>query len=602
MSGVAVASIAASNGIQGAVRNDSARSESGSGQGPNANARNLPTRNKRSKKSVSQKTPTVTAATATTAQVQASSLREEASASRQNRPAKNQRNKRIDKSVTCKICGLRFGDKAALEIHVQNAPEHFSDRKTNMSQGSVVTSTSTTAAIVTNADGDRPSVTASISGSSLQRGRQASAGTKKAVSKAELHCAICNRNFYKENGLRMHVETSKEHKANLQKESSEKRLSQEVTVEAAVDDPVFQKPAFQMSTFDAFAFLERASGSMDTMREVSATAADLRQEIETKLPPLIVVDGIQGGWSAISEDMHARILELMRAKCHPVYCLEKNGYVLRESTPEELEGYWRCENCRGCITLPSHSYVPPEDRILHKFNHYAPAPPSSTPRLKPARPAVVLDCEMVEVDYNTSEVVRLCAVDFLSGSVLIDTYVMPTGKITDYRTRYSGVTPSMLSKMKIVGWAAARAELYKFIDDSTILIGQSLNNDLDVLRVVHFNIIDTAIVTQMAVGPECTRRWGLKALCNAFLDREIQNRKTGHECLEDVFATREVLWWCMRFPEKLAVWADAEREAMRKKKEEEEAKRAADKKRKKEENAKEAVEEDKKQGEIETEG
>ncbi|KAL1855595.1 hypothetical protein Plec18170_004317 [Paecilomyces lecythidis] len=263
--------------------------------------------------------------------------------------------------------------------------------------------------------------------------------------------------------------------------------------------------------------------------------------------------------------------------------------------PYRKQGPYSCCKTleRGCTILPLHSYLPPEDRILHKFSHYAPAPPSSAARRLPARPAVVLDCEMVEVNYTTSEVVRLCAVDFLTGSVLIDTYVMPHGKITDYRTRYSGVTPSMLSKMAMVGWAAARAELYKFIDESTVLIGQSLNHDLDVLRVVHFNIIDTAIVTQMAVGPECNRRWGLKALCSAFLDREIQNKKTGHDCLEDVFATREVLLWCLRSPEKLAVWADAERETIRKKKEEEEAKRAADKKKKEEEKAKKAAEENK---------
>jgi DNA polymerase III, epsilon subunit and related 3''-5'' exonucleases len=175
---------------------------------------------------------------------------------------------------------------------------------------------------------------------------------------------------------------------------------------------------------------------------------------------------------------------------------------------------------------------------------------------------------MVEVDHHTSEVVRLCAVDFLTGSILIDTYVMPTVCITDYRTRFSGVTPTLLSKMALEHrvlnhWAAARAELYKHIDDSTILIGQSLNHDLDVLRMIHFNIIDTAIVTCMAVDKECKRRWGLKTLCGQLLGRVVQNEKTGHDCLEDVFATREVLWWCLMFPDRLAVWAELKREELK---------------------------------------
>lgn len=192
---------------------------------------------------------------------------------------------------------------------------------------------------------------------------------------------------------------------------------------------------------------------------------------------------------------------------------------------------------------------------------------------------------MVEVNHHTSEVVRLSAVDFLTGSVLIDTYVMPEGRITDYRSRFSGVTPALLCKMALDrrvlnGWAAARAELYKHIDESTILIGQSLNHDLDVLRMIHFNLIDTAIVTSMAVDKECKRRWGLKTLCRQLLGRDVQNEKTGHDCLEDVFATREVLWWCLAFPDRLDVWAELEREAMRK--EEEERKKKQEEKKQKE--------------------
>ncbi|KAJ9223909.1 hypothetical protein C8Q69DRAFT_453219 [Paecilomyces variotii] len=621
MSVVAVASESTSNGIQSPVQ----RERAGSGRPPISNVGVSTKKNRRSKKNISQRTPIASqagSATSTTGQVQIPTVTADSSSPQQEGLVADQTKRKTEKSAICRICKRRFGNKAALKMHMRNVPGHLSQQqKTDTSQSSIA---ATAAGIMTMdiSDGNRPAKAGAVNEPTSQRGKRAVVSTKKAINKAELHCDICKRDFSKENGLRMHIETSKEHKANL-----ERQRSQVVTFPA----PISQPPTFHGPTFsDTFAFLERAAESIGT---TAAVVVDSDQQTDTQPLSINANDGIQGGWSDIPKDMWETVLELMRGKCHSVDQLEKDGYILRESTPEEMEGYWRCENCSGrrkimekrnfekckfhpakrdyekeknkpypkqrpysccktreggCTILPSHSYLPPEDRILFKFNDYAPAPPSSARHLTPACPAVVLDCEMVEVNHTTNEVARLCAVDFLTGSVLIDTYVMPTGKITDYRTQYSGVTPSLLSTMALRrralnGWAAARAELFKFIDESTILIGQSLHHDLDVLRVVHFNVIDTAIITQMAVDKECNRRWGLKTLCGAFLEREIQNKKTGHDCLEDVFATREVLWWCLRFPDRLAVWAEEEREAMRKKKEEEKAKRAAEKKKKEEE-------------------
>lgn len=189
--------------------------------------------------------------------------------------------------------------------------------------------------------------------------------------------------------------------------------------------------------------------------------------------------------------------------------------------------------------------------------------------MKRKRSAVVLDCEMVELVGGQNEVVRLCAVDFLTGQVLIDVYVVPRQKVFAWRTRVSGVTPVVLAEMKrqgrtLDGWEEARALLWEYIDEETILIGHALNNDLNVLGMIHTRIVDSAILTKAAVATDCDYSWGLKKLCEQFLKKDIQTGSHGHDCLEDTFAAREVLLWCLRNSDRLELWAVAERDLMEK--------------------------------------
>ncbi|OCL11475.1 ribonuclease H-like protein, partial [Glonium stellatum] len=159
---------------------------------------------------------------------------------------------------------------------------------------------------------------------------------------------------------------------------------------------------------------------------------------------------------------------------------------------------------------------------------------------------VALDCEMVGVKGGRSELALLSAVDYITGEVLINTFVYPNVKVVDWRTCFSGITPSAMNLAKsegriLGGWEEARSELWKHIDASTILVGHALQHDLDVLRVVHNRVVDSGILAKNAVGAGVRRQWGLKILCAEFLGTKIQNHgKKGHDCLEDTYATREV--------------------------------------------------------------
>lgn len=63
---------------------------------------------------------------------------------------------------------------------------------------------------------------------------------------------------------------------------------------------------------------------------------------------------------------------------------------------------------------------------------------------------VAIDCEMVGVgpDGETSALARVSIVNF-HGAVVLDTYVKPMEKVTDYRTFVSGITPKHLVNGKL---------------------------------------------------------------------------------------------------------------------------------------------------------
>jgi DNA polymerase III epsilon subunit-like protein len=180
--------------------------------------------------------------------------------------------------------------------------------------------------------------------------------------------------------------------------------------------------------------------------------------------------------------------------------------------------------------------------------------------LKPKFEAVVLDCEMAGVVGGASEVISICAVDYLTGAVLLDKLVCPTGKVTSWRSGIHGIKKATILAAAakgeaLAGWDGARQEVLKLIDDSTILVGHALQHDLDALRIIHHRVVDSAILAQNAVGS--ARQWGLHALCTQLLHKEIRENDRGlHDCLEDVLATREVALLCTRDKERLRHWAE----------------------------------------------
>jgi DNA polymerase III epsilon subunit-like protein len=163
------------------------------------------------------------------------------------------------------------------------------------------------------------------------------------------------------------------------------------------------------------------------------------------------------------------------------------------------------------------------------------------------------------------EVVKLSAVDFLSGGTLLDTLVLPTAKVRRWKTEITGITNQTLSEARaqgrtLKGWTEARSELWRYIDADTVLVGQALHHDLDVLGMLHARIVDSAILAAKAIDHPSAKTVGLKKMCKEMLNVDVQCVSSGiHDCLEDVLASRELVLYSIHSPEKVQTWALSKR-------------------------------------------
>lgn len=187
--------------------------------------------------------------------------------------------------------------------------------------------------------------------------------------------------------------------------------------------------------------------------------------------------------------------------------------------------------------------------------------PAQAPGLQKSL-AIALDCEMVGTGPkgSISSLARLSAVDFLTGELLIDSLVRPQSAVTDWRTKYSGITAAAMSAAiqsndVLDGSAAARAELFKYMDIQTVLVGHALHHDLAALGIRHTEIVDSEVLAKKAVGGQSKRGWGLKTLCKDLLGVVVQDgEKEGHDAVEDALAAREVVVWCLQHKKELKEW------------------------------------------------
>ena len=141
-------------------------------------------------------------------------------------------------------------------------------------------------------------------------------------------------------------------------------------------------------------------------------------------------------------------------------------------------------------------YGPGDLDRLYQFYFTPPVQPGQN---RTPRAAVAIDCEMGTATTGDAELIRLSAIDYFTGEVLVNNLVEPDMPMLHLNTRFSGVTFGHLNYdvragRCLKGKAGAREALWRFIGPETYIVGHAVNNDLRSLRLIHPRVIDSYLV------------------------------------------------------------------------------------------------------------
>ncbi|KAI1280755.1 RNA exonuclease 1 -like protein [Halotydeus destructor] len=170
-----------------------------------------------------------------------------------------------------------------------------------------------------------------------------------------------------------------------------------------------------------------------------------------------------------------------------------------------VDGYGHPEYCRG--------YVQTKPRKIS---------PESSPGV------FALDCEMCCTTIGI-ELTRVSILDTKS-KVVYEQLVKPANPVLDYNTKFSGINEGDLDDVKTT-LEDVQKQLLKLFNESTILIGHSLESDLKALKLVHSTVIDTAEMFPHKKGLPFKR--ALRTLVAENLLKIIQDGVSGHDSQED---------------------------------------------------------------------
>lgn len=155
---------------------------------------------------------------------------------------------------------------------------------------------------------------------------------------------------------------------------------------------------------------------------------------------------------------------------------------------------------------------------------------------------IAIDCEFVGVGVDDrSALARVSLVNFY-GVVLLDTFVKPKERVTDWRTWVSGVAPHHMHQAVTFEEAQKRAsELLK----GKILVGHAVQNDLKSLLILHPRHM-TRDTSRFSVFRKLSKGKppSLKRLALEYLNIDIQTQ--AHSSVEDAQVTMAVFRTNMR--------------------------------------------------------
>ncbi|KAL6945302.1 hypothetical protein ACO0QE_002752 [Hanseniaspora vineae] len=191
--------------------------------------------------------------------------------------------------------------------------------------------------------------------------------------------------------------------------------------------------------------------------------------------------------------------------------------------------YSCCGVQEGCSQSNHHVFKGATPLDLLEISDFA-----STQEVDGEFNVLALDCEMGYTSLGF-EMIRLTIVEFFSEKIVYDKIVQPIGEIIDLNTDFSGV--SKIDCIFDPTFINAREEYItpKLINKNSLLIGHGLENDLNVMRLVHDKVIDTAIL----FAKDLKYKPSLKNLSFLELSKRIQVGE--HDSSEDAIAALQIV-------------------------------------------------------------
>ncbi|EYC18690.1 hypothetical protein Y032_0026g1313 [Ancylostoma ceylanicum] len=234
---------------------------------------------------------------------------------------------------------------------------------------------------------------------------------------------------------------------------------------------------------------------------------------------------------------------------------------------DPLEGLARGDELKAelLITTPEmvdNNYPFPDGYHIATKDKYAPVTKDS--------PIFALDCEMCVTSASQHELTRISLATLIGifglpvtptclthtalstnrlfygidavriredGSVVFDTLVKPKNEITDYLTKFSGITPALMEPVTTTV-EDVQEVIRAVLPPDAILCGHSLEFDLRAMRMAHPYCIDIGLIYNLSGTGRI--KTSLKNLTSLFLDEEIQNSH-GHCSVEDAWSALRLL-------------------------------------------------------------
>lgn len=224
----------------------------------------------------------------------------------------------------------------------------------------------------------------------------------------------------------------------------------------------------------------------------------------------------------------------------PIYPVSTADSSQKEEQDHELpagDTFSRTKLLLSALQMADEGYpVPVTGDLNYRYADYR----LSRDEYKPVTsksPMFGMDCEMCHTTLGVNELTRVSVVDEKYESVY-ETFVKPDNQITNYMTAFSGITEETLRDVTKT-LREVQEDLRALLPADAILVGQSLNADLNCLKLMHPYVIDTSVIFN--ISGERKSKSKLRTLAREFLGEIIQNHKKGHDSIEDSAASMKLV-------------------------------------------------------------